>query len=674
MEENIIVSVRARPLNEREKTAGEQIAWFVDPITKYVVSIPDPTIHLNPYNEDSSDSSPFSGSRQNRVHEFPFDHIFEPTSTTQDVYKNVAQGIVWSSMEGFNGTIFAYGQTGSGKTFTMKGSGKKQPGIINLAIQDVWAFIQQHPEREFLLRVSYMEIYNEIVNDLLTPGNSNLKIHEDPQKGVYVGGLKEEIVVSPTHVMALLAGGDVHRHVGATNYNEQSSRSHTLFRIVIESKEVNTIGSPEPLRTPGTPGTMRFDGLSPVRASSLTLIDLAGSERSSVGTSGVRQREGSHINQSLLTLGIIIAKLSDKKAAGHVPWRDSKLTRILQPSLGGNARVAIISTITMASGNLDETLSTLKFATRAKNVKNTAKINELVEEKGLLRHYRSEIASLKAELAKALANEKTLTRDVSVKGEQEERKRGEQEEKKRIEQDATEAMAKRMAELERTRASLESKISALTKLILRGGFANSQHEEEEEREAAENHERENNVTNGNGHTPEPGTPTRSRSHSISQSPARVGQLQALIDQLHNELKLKDETQAQMRAQMDTMQQNLADAKKQIVQLQEEAVQRQRGDEWLILQSSLKEERTRATIYASADAKYRKEMGTLEAARACLELDVKVVEKERALLAAHMRVKDLRIAELEMEAHELRVRCELLEREQRKRMLMATSPR
>jgi septal ring factor EnvC (AmiA/AmiB activator) len=292
-------------------------------------------------------------------------------------------------------------------------------------------------------------------------------------------------------------------------------------------------------------------------------------------------------------------------------------------------------------------------------VKNTAKINELVEEKGLLRHYRSEIASLKAELAKALANEKTLTRDVGMKGEQEE--------KKRIEQDtATEAMAKRMAELERTRTSLESKISALTKLILRGGFANGHAEEEEEREAE--------TQNGNGHTPDPGTPTRSRAQSISASPARVGQLQALIDQLHNELKLKDETQSHMRTQMDTLHQNLADAKKQIVQLQEEAIQRQKGDEWLILQSAHKEERTRAAIYNSADAKYRKEMGVLEAARACLELDVKVVEKERALLAAHMRVKDLRIAELEVEVHDLRVRNETLEREQRKRMLITTSPR
>jgi len=216
---------------------------------------------------------------------------------------------------------------------------------------------------------------------------------------------------------------------------------------------------------------------------------------------------------------------------------------------------------------------------------------------------------------------------------------------------------------------LESKISALTKLILRGGFMNGNNEEEEREEIPQD---SNSVTNGNGHTPD--TPTRSRSHSISASPARANQLNALIDQLHNELKLKDEAQAQMRTQMDTLQQTLSDARRQIVQLQEEAIQRQRGDEWLILQNGLNEQRTRATIYASADQKYRKEMGTLEAARACLELDVKVIEKERALLGAHMRVKDLRIAELEVEVHDLRVRCETLEREQRKRMLMATSPR
>eukprot|EP00026_Physarum_polycephalum_P003449 Phypoly_transcript_03460.p1 GENE.Phypoly_transcript_03460~~Phypoly_transcript_03460.p1 ORF type:complete len:554 (+),score=140.65 Phypoly_transcript_03460:644-2305(+) len=553
----------------------------------------------------------------------------------------------------------------------MKGSGRKQPGILNLAIHDVWAYIQQHPEREFLLRVSYMEIYNEIVNDLLTPGNTNLKIHEDPVKGVYVGNLKEEIVVSPTHVMALLAGGDVHRHVGATNYNEQSSRSHTLFRIVIESKEVGTNNafSPEPQRQP-TPGK-RLDVTSPVRASSLTLIDLAGSERSSIGTSEARQREGSHINQSLLTLGIIVAKLADKKAGGHIPWRDSKLTRILQPSLGGNARVAIISTITLANGNLEETVSTLKFATRAKRVKNTAKVNELVEEKGLLRHYRSEIANLKMELAKALANEKNLTREVP-NGEVKH-----QEEKKKMEMD-NEAMLKRMNELEQTRASLEGKISSLTKLILRGGFASGPSEEEEEP-----HE-ESNGPNGtpNNHTPlkqngtsQPSTPvSRVKATANGASPStRVSQLNALIDQLHSELKQKDEIHAQLRQQIEAHQNSLLSAKQQIVRLQEEAIQRQKGDEWLILQQALKEERTRASIYASADAEYRTALGRQEAARACLELDVKVVEKERALLGAHARAKDLRIAELEVEVHELRIRNEALEREARKRMYI-TSPK
>lgn len=652
MEENIIVSVRARPLNEREKQAGEHVSWLIDPDSKLVISIPESGAGGN------EDDAPYRNDRQTRIHEFPFDHLFEPHASTHEVHTRVAHEIVWSSMEGFNGTIFAYGQTGSGKTFTMRGSGKKQPGIIGLAIQDVWDFIQQHTEREFLLRVSYMEIYNEVVNDLLTPGNTNLKIHEDPQKGVYVGALKEEIVVSPTHVMALLAGGDVHRHVGATNYNEQSSRSHTLFRLVIESKEVsgNPL-SPELTRAPVTGRSKFADALSPVRASSLTLIDLAGSERSSVGTSGMRQKEGGHINQSLLTLGIIIAKLSDKKnPGGHIPWRDSKLTRILQHSLGGNARCAIISTITMASGNVDETMSTLKFATRAKRIKNVAKINELVEEKGMLRFYRSEIASLKLELAKALANEKSLSSEVPLGDMQ-------LEERRKIEKD-NEAMMKRMTELEHTRTSLENRISSLTKLILRGGFANGREEEEE-------HEDTRKHPNGNGHTPEL---TRAKSSANVASPARTAQLHALIDQLHNELKQKDEVQNQMRAQMESSQLALSEAKKQIVHLQEEMVQKQRGDEWLILQQALKEERTRATIYASADAKYRQELGTLEATRACLELDVKVVEKERALLTAHIRTKDLRISELEVEVHDLRTRCEALEREQRKRMYIATSPR
>lgn len=192
----------------------------------------------------------------------------------------------------------------------MKGNLRRSPGIIPLAIQDVFAFIRQSPEREFLLRVSYFEIYNEVINDLLDLAGTNLTIREDIKKGVFVESLKEEIVLSPEQVMSLLAAGESHRHVGATDYNLVSSRSHTIFRLVIESREWKTTRRPsDPVPTP-----IPFSPTDAVRVSVLNLIDLAGSEKASqqVCDKRLRQQEGSYINKSLLTLGNVISKLSSR--------------------------------------------------------------------------------------------------------------------------------------------------------------------------------------------------------------------------------------------------------------------------------------------------------------------------------------------------------------------------
>lgn len=216
---------------------------------------------------------------------------------------------------------------------------------------------------------------------MLAPSNVKLQIHENPEAGVYVAGLREEIVTGPEQVLSLLEDGEKQRHVGETNMNKTSSRSHTVFRMVIESRAK--------------------DDPEAVWVSCLTLVDLAGSERvAKTGAEGMRMKEGTAINKSLLTLGTVINKLSEgvQAAGGHIPYRDSKLTRILQPSLGGNAKTAIICNITPAPVHADESQSTLRFASRAKSVVNNATVNEVLSDAALLKRQQSEIEALKAQL------------------------------------------------------------------------------------------------------------------------------------------------------------------------------------------------------------------------------------------------------------------------------------
>ncbi|XP_042457212.1 kinesin-like protein KIN-7D, chloroplastic isoform X2 [Zingiber officinale] len=306
------------------------------------------------------------------------DRVFGPTTTTRHVYDVAAQHVVGGAMEGINGTIFAYGVTSSGKTHTMHGD-QRSPGIIPLAVKDAFSIIQETPSREFLLRVSYLEIYNEVVNDLLNPAGQNLRIREDTQ-GTFIEGIKEEVVLSPAHALSLIAAGEEHRHVGSNNFNLLSSRSHTIFTLTIESSPCGDCGEGEA-----------------VNFSQLNLIDLAGSESSRAETTGVRRKEGSYINKSLLTLGTVIAKLTDGKAT-HIPYRDSKLTRLLQSSLSGQGRVSLICTVTPSSSNAEETHNTLKFAHRAKCIEIQASQNKILDEKSLIKKYQNEIRCLKQEL------------------------------------------------------------------------------------------------------------------------------------------------------------------------------------------------------------------------------------------------------------------------------------
>ncbi|KAI8811695.1 P-loop containing nucleoside triphosphate hydrolase protein [Cladochytrium replicatum] len=281
-------------------------------------------------------------------------------------------------MEGINGTVFAYGQTASGKTYTMMGV-EEQPGVIPQAVEDVFNYIREEAgDREFLLRVSYLEIYNETIRDLLSPEIVDVRIHEDRKRGVYVSPLKEEIVTTPKQVMKVIQRGEQNRHFGSTDYNEHSSRSHTIFQMVRVSPSTKLRGA--------------------VTISQLNLIDLAGSEKATTDLD--RRKEGSFINKSLLTLGNVISKLTEEKG-GHIPFRDSKLTRILQPSLSGNANIAVVCTVSPAAGNYDETLNTLKFAARVKRVTVNAKANQVLDDKALLQKYRNEIMQLKTQMQEA---------------------------------------------------------------------------------------------------------------------------------------------------------------------------------------------------------------------------------------------------------------------------------
>lgn len=411
--ENVTVTVRFRPLSAREIQKGDEVAWYAD--------------------GDTTVRSEF-----NAATAYAFDRVFGPATTTRHVYDMAAQHVVAGAMEGVNGTVFAYGVTSSGKTHTMHGD-QKSPGIIPLAVKDVFSIIQETPGREFLLRVSYLEIYNEVINDLLDPAGQNLRIREDAQ-GTYVEAIKEEVVLSPAHALSLIATGEEHRHVGSNNFNLLSSRSHTIFTLTIESSPRGDNYSDEE-----------------VTLSQLNLIDLAGSESSKTETTGLRRKEGSYINKSLLTLGTVISKLTDGKAT-HIPYRDSKLTRLLQSSLSGHGRVSLICTITPASSTNEETHNTLKFAHRAKHVEIHAAQNKIVDEKSLIKKYQKEITSLKHELEQLKRGmfDKAFVMDN-------------QEDLATLKQQLEAGQVKlqsRLEEEEQAKAALMGRIQRLTKLIL----------------------------------------------------------------------------------------------------------------------------------------------------------------------------------------------------------------
>ncbi|KAF8061925.1 Kif3c [Scenedesmus sp. PABB004] len=507
---------------------------------------------------------------------FTFDNVYDQDSSQQAVYDQSARPLVLSTLQGYNAAIIAYGQTGTGKTYTMEGE-LEGPlrGIIPRSVEDIFAAIENDPEphaTKYLVRASYLQIYNEVISDLLKPEKVNLMIREDRRRGVFVDGLSEWVVRSPAEVYGLMMRGAqqvraarvrraagvrgraappaprrgrrrgrhraaprraaprrprAQRATGATKMNEVSSRSHAVCIIIVEKCTTTAAGAGgggggAAAAAAAAAAGMGMDGVGmlmaaaggpssrkavaaaaalqqqlqhsikargaargarraslrgpptrptrPPRAAAaqvgkLNLVDLAGSERVHItGATGKRLEESKKINASLSALGNVIAALTDRKERAHIPYRDSKLTRILEDSLGGNCKTTMMCMISPAMEAFAESLSTLKFANRAKNIKNQAVVNEDADQRTLLRKYERELRRLRAELTRR--NKELVDKRHLLEVE---------EQKRRAEADklaALTALETASAEFMREKQEkkeLEAKIAAMQSQLLIGG-------------------------------------------------------------------------------------------------------------------------------------------------------------------------------------------------------------
>ncbi|XP_035534186.1 kinesin-like protein KIF3C isoform X1 [Morone saxatilis] len=366
--ESVKVVVRCRPLNRKEESNGPAGGIIQMDVRLGQVILRNPR-------------APVSEPQKT----FTFDAVYDANSKQRDLYDESVRPLIDSVLAGINGTIFAYGQTGTGKTYTMQGAwmDPEKRGVIPNAFDHIFTHISRsQSDRQYLVRASYLEIYLEEVRDLLDPNHGNaraLELRESPESGVYVRDLTSCVCKSIKEIEEVMNMGNQARAVGATDMNEHSSRSHALFLITVECSQ---------------PGP---DGRKHIRVGRLNLVDLAGSERQAkTGVQGERLKEAAKINLSLSALGNVISALADGRSS-HVPYRDSKLTRLLQDSLGGNAKTVMVATLGPAPQHYDETLTTLRYANRAKNIQNQPRVNEDPKD-ALLREFQREIARLRAQL------------------------------------------------------------------------------------------------------------------------------------------------------------------------------------------------------------------------------------------------------------------------------------
>ena len=411
------VIVRCRPMNRTETADQRERAVDMDLRTN-MVSLKNP--------KDLREAPK----------QFTFDKIYDWNSRQEDVFVQVAQPIIEQVIGGFNGTIFAYGQTGTGKTFTMEGV-KDPPDLQGIlprtfkwifdACEAAKAAEPEGSNAEFLVRASYLEIYNEEIRDLLAKDHKKrLELKESVDQGVYVKDLSMFVLKSVSEIEHVFNVGSKNRQVGSTLMNAESSRSHSIFTLVVESSAIGADGEPH------------------LKMGKLHLVDLAGSERSSkTGATGARALEGIKINLSLTSLGNVISSLVDGKSQ-HIPYRDSKLTRMLQDSLGGNAKTVMVANMGPADYNYDETMSTLRYANRAKSIKNKPRINEDPKD-AMLREFQDELGRLRSEAAN-LGTGTKVVEEVRYEGKSKEEvdevMRQEREEIKRQKQQRQQAKAK----------------------------------------------------------------------------------------------------------------------------------------------------------------------------------------------------------------------------------------
>uniref|UniRef100_A0AC11CW61 Kinesin family member 3B n=1 Tax=Ovis aries TaxID=9940 RepID=A0AC11CW61_SHEEP len=380
--ESVRVVVRCRPMNGKEKAASYDKVVDVD-VKLGQVSVKNP-----------------KGVAHEMPKTFTFDAVYDWNAKQFELYDETFRPLVDSVLQGFNGTIFAYGQTGTGKTYTMEGvrGDPEKRGVIPNSFDHIFTHISRSQNQQYLVRASYLEIYQEEIRDLLSKDQTKrLELKERPDTGVYVKDLSSFVTKSVKEIEHVMNVGNQNRSVGATNMNEHSSRSHAIFVITIECSEVG------------------LDGENHIRVGKLNLVDLAGSERQAkTGAQGERLKEATKINLSLSALGNVISALVDGKST-HIPYRDSKLTRLLQDSLGGNAKTVMVANVGPASYNVEETLTTLRYANRAKNIKNKPRVNEDPKD-ALLREFQEEIARLKAQLEKrSIGRRKRLLKEKEKK-------------------------------------------------------------------------------------------------------------------------------------------------------------------------------------------------------------------------------------------------------------------
>ena len=371
------VYVRVRPLTSREKFTGDtkrsgtviNVVEDEEEWTKLYVSDPDLLYD-------------YAGRKERG---YTFDSIFQYTDTNEKVFYNTILPLLPSILEGYNATWFAYGMTGSGKTHTMLGDiynwSTQEKGLCLLTVEKLFELMGEQTEKKFGIKISYLEIYNEHVRDLLDDRQTQLMIVEDPVKGVFVPELREVEVSHPAELVDMIVDGNSRRTMASTSANQFSSRSHAILQISIQASGKS------------------LDMIDQVFYSKLSLIDLAGSERAASTTNrGQRMVEGANINKSLLALGNCINILSDKNKIGSfVPYRDSKLTRLLKDSLGGNTKTCMIACISPSYYCYEESINTLKYAERAKNIKKKTKRN-IRDVEVHMSKYKEIIDSLKGEI------------------------------------------------------------------------------------------------------------------------------------------------------------------------------------------------------------------------------------------------------------------------------------